>query len=44
MVEVEREPQGGVERAEEELERSLVARLLERDPNRSQPVAEMPHA
>ena len=44
MVEVERESQRRIERAEEELERSLVSRLLERDPNRPEPVAEVPHA
>ena len=32
-----------IERTEQELERSLVARLLERDPDRPEPVAELPH-
>jgi hypothetical protein len=43
MLEVEGEPQRRVERAEQELERSVVARLLERDPDRPEPVSELLH-
>jgi hypothetical protein len=44
MLEVEREPQRRVERAEQELECALVPRLLERDADRPQPVSELSDA
>src|SRR5581483_8228653 len=44
MLEVEREPERRVERAEQELDRSVVARALHRDPHRPEPVAERPQA
>src|SRR5437763_16501072 len=39
MLEIEREPQRRVERAEQQLQHSLVAPRLERDPHRAEPVA-----
>jgi hypothetical protein len=44
VLEVERESQRRVERAQQELERALIARLLERDPDRPQPVGELSDA
>src|SRR5439155_12580970 len=40
MLEVEREPERRVERAEQQLEHPLVARPLQRDPHRTKPAAE----
>src|SRR6188472_17004 len=44
MLEVEREPQRRVERAEEQLEDSLVAFRLQRDPHGPEAVAEVARA
>src|SRR5690348_11607390 len=40
MLEVEREPEGRIERAEQQLDDPVVARVLERDAHRPEPVAE----
>src|SRR6478735_12745615 len=44
VLQVEGEPQRRIERTEQELERSLIPRLLERDPDRPQAVSEPAHA
>src|SRR5690348_10107313 len=44
MLEVEREPQRRVERAEQQLQDSLVPLGLQRDPDRPEPVTEMAHS
>src|SRR3954452_9946314 len=44
MLEIECEPQRRVERTQQELDGTVVARALERDPHRAEPVAERTHA
>src|SRR5690349_2383375 len=43
VLEVEREPQARIERAEEELDRAVVPWALDRDSHRPEPVAERAH-